>query len=120
MRTFIIVLVLAVAAKIGLTEWNYRSATEDALIAAYSARASDICRNDARTRGFPPAQPMTRPGEVRLVVGAGDLGVWLWDVGNASWNKRYRTPYLHLSLQTGEATLQCSFDVVRQTAVVTR
>ena len=53
MRTLITVLILAVAAKVGLNEWIYRSATEEALIAAYSARASDICRNDARTRGFP-------------------------------------------------------------------
>ena len=120
MRTVIILLVLAVAGKVGLNEWIYRAATEDALIAAYSARAADICRNDARSRGFPAAQPMTRPGDIRLMVGASEHDVWLWDLGNASWAKRYRTPYLRLPLQTAEATLQCSFDIVKQTAVVTR
>ena len=120
MRKVITLLMLAVALKLGFNTWNYRSATEEALIAAYGTRAAEGCRNDAKARGFPPALALTRPGEMRLMVGVGDLDVWLWDIGNASWDKRYRTPYLRLKLQSGEATLQCSFDLVKMTAVVTR
>ena len=120
MRKVITLLILAVAAKLGVNYWNYRSGMEEALIAAFSQRAADACRSDAKTRGFPPALALSRPGEVRVVIGAGDLDVWLWDVGNASWSKRYRTPHLRLALQSGEATLQCSFDTLRATAVASR
>ena len=120
MRRIIILLALAVAAKLGLNEWNYRAATEEALITAYAPRASETCSRDAKTRGFPPSQPLTRPGDIRVVVGASEFDVWLWDIGNAAWSRRYRTPYLRLRMQSGEAMLQCSFDVVRMTAVVNR
>ena len=120
MRRIIILLAVAVVLKLAVNEWNYRAATEEALIAAYSARASETCRTDARTRGFPPAQASSRAGDMRVAIGANDLDVWLWDVGNSSWVKRYRTPYMHLTLQAGEATLRCQFDLVKSTAVVTR
>jgi hypothetical protein len=120
MRRVIILLIAAVIFKLALNEWNYRSAVEEALISVHTLRAAEACRNDAKARGFPPALPLTRPGDVRLVVGASELDVWLWDVRNPSWPKRYRTPYLRLPLQSGESILQCSFDVLRMTAVVNR
>lgn len=120
MRNVIVVLLLAVAAKLGINYWNYRLGMEEALIAAFSQRASEACRSDAKSRGFPPSLVLARPGEVRVVVGASDLDVWLWDVGNASWAKRYRTPHLLLALQSSDGNLQCSFDTLRSTAVVSR
>ena len=120
MRRIITLLIVAVALKLALNEWNYRSAVEEALIAAHGTRAADVCRADAKARGFPPSEPLIRPGEITLGVGAGDLDVWLWDVRNPSWQKRYRTAYLRMALQSAEGMLKCSYDLVRTTAVVTR
>ena len=109
-----------VIAKIAVNEWNYRAATQEALVAAYGPLAVDACQHDARSRGFPPSQARARPGEVALVIGSSGLDGWFWDVTNSSWAKRYRTPYLKMELQSGHATLQCAFDVNQKTAVVSR
>lgn len=120
MKSLVLVLAALLIAKLAINAWNYRVAAEEALVAAYGARAVEACQNDARTRGFPPLQARTRPGEVRLVVGSSNADVWFWDVANAAWTRRFRTPYLKLEMQAGQATLQCSFDITQKTAVVTR
>lgn len=120
MKNLIIVLAVLVVAKLAINAWNYRAATEEALVAAYGMRAAEACENDAKSRGYPPVQPRTRPGEVRLVVGSPSADVWFWDVANTEWTRRFRTPYLKLELLAGPATLKCSFDITQKSAVVTR
>lgn len=120
MKSLVITLVALVIVKLAITAWNFRVAAEEALVAAYGTRAVEACHHDARTRGFPPTQARARPGEVRLVVGSASADVWFWDVANAAWTRRFRTPYLKLELQAEQATLQCSFDITQKTAVVTR
>lgn len=120
MKSLVLILAALVLAKIAIGEWNYRSATEEAVIAAYTPRAIEACQTDARSRGFPPAQVYARAGEVRLVIGSSSHDVWLWDVANIEWTRRYRTPYLKLDMQSGASMLKCSFDVTQKVAVVTR
>ena len=120
MKSLVIVLAALVFAKIAIGEWNYRAAAEEALVAAYGPRAVEACQADARGRGFPPAQARARPGEVRLVVGSNGHDVWFWDVGNAAWSKRYRTPFLKLELASASSVLQCSYDISQKVAVVSR
>ena len=120
MRNVVFLLAVLLGFKLMLGQWHWRASAEEAVVAAYGAKAVEACRNDAKARGYPPAQPLSRTGEVRLVVGASDVDVWFWDVGNPSWSRRYRTPYLRLQLQSGDALLQCAYDINNKVSIVTR
>lgn len=118
MRTIAIVLAALFVIKIAVQEYIWRAATEEALVAAYAERAVEACRHNAKAKGLPAADA-ARPRDVRFTVGNPDADVSLWDVNNKQWTKRYRTPYLRLTLSNGEKRLACSYDLVQKQAEVT-
>ena len=119
MRTFAYALALLAAAKFGGQEYFHRTATEEALIAAYRDRAVEACRGDARARGL-LTESIERAGDVRLVIGKNDVDVRLWDISNSLWATRYRAPYLQLRLGAGKSGLGCEYDITHQVAMIAR
>lgn len=120
MRALVIVLGLLAALKIWTQDQMYRTATTDALIHAYRARAIDACQ-----KGNGEVQPASReaaqwaePASVKLVVGRADVDVHLWDVGNPLWDMRFKHPYLVLSANGPRNDLVCSYDVIAGLATV--
>lgn len=120
LKKLVIALGLIAVAKLAIHEWNYRAAAEGALLAAYADHAAETCRNDARARGYPQPATAGRPDDVKVVIGSSEVNVWFWDVGNAQWIKRYRTPYIQIQMPSLGTWLRCSYDVAQRTAVITR
>lgn len=119
MRTIAIVLVAVLVLKLAVQEYNWRAATEEALVAAYGETALAACRSGAKSRGLVPANATAEPRDVRYSVGNPDASVWIWDFNNKGWVNRYRTPYLRLTLSTGAKRLACAYDLNQKQAVVT-
>jgi len=122
MRALVLVLALLATVKIWVEDNAYRSAAEEALLAAYRARAADACARAAprgETGNRPPsALDWTTEAQSRVVVGNPALPVHFWDFDSELWNARFRQPFLVLSM-AGEGRT-CSFDILAGTAEITR
>lgn len=119
MRTIVIVLSALFALKLAVQEYIWRAATEEVLVAAYAERALDACRSDARSRGLLPAGTAAIPQDVRFAIGNPGTDVALWDFENRDWVKRFRTPYLRITLAHGATKLACAYDLTQKSAQVT-
>lgn len=129
MRLVVVVLALLAAAKIWTQHQIYRSATEEALIAAYRDAAIAACR------ALPlPGTPLTRteearrvlaeawatPASVQVVIGNSDVDVSIWQVDHAGWDLRFRHPQLILDAGEPRPIARCSYDVkLRRAAIST-
>lgn len=121
-------LVLALALLAGLKLWAqdtvYRSATEDALVAAYRDRAVAACqkepaRDGRGSAGVTAAVNWSQAPSIKLVIGDNNLSVYVWEVDHELWNARYRTPYLVL-VPSDRASIVCTYDIGHGTAHVSR
>ena len=52
MKTVVFILALLASLKLGHQEYLYRTATRDAIVAAYKDRASQACQKDGRNASF--------------------------------------------------------------------
>jgi hypothetical protein len=115
--------VLALALLAGLKIWAqdsvYRSATAEALVAAYRDRAIATCQKTPAKDTRATAVIWGSAPDIKLVVGNGAYSVYIWEVDNELWNARYRNPYLVLSVPD-HASLACTYDIGRGTAEVSR
>jgi hypothetical protein len=117
-------MVLALALLAGLKIWAqdsvYRSATAEALVAAYRDRAIASCQK-APSKDARAASPVNwgSTPEIKLVIGNGGISVYIWEVDHELWNARFRNPYLVLSAHD-HANVACTYDIGRGTAEVSR
>ena len=114
MRALVLVLVLLAGAKVAIQERFYRTATEDAPVAAYRDRAIDACQKHAKdAKPQPGTAPLawTRPASIDLVIGRRDLDVRIWDVDNELWAMRYKHPFLVLRPGDRAQGLACQYDL---------
>ena len=122
MRALVLALALLAALKIWVQDSVYRSATEDALVAAYRARAADACArispSASRTPGTQGLVDWSREAEPRLTVGNPAVRVRVWELDHELWDARFRQPYLILS--AGRAGLSCAYDILADTAEIAR
>jgi hypothetical protein len=120
MRAVIFLLMLLAALKIGANEYFYRTATTDVIVNAYRERAILACQSDPKAQIL-VSSPLawTNPTAVKVVIGKSNLDVHFWQVGQETWNARYRNPYLHLVV--GERpSVYCEYDIVNGAASVFR
>lgn len=123
MRALVLALALLAALKIWAQESAYRSATEEALVSAYRARAAEAC---ARVSPLAPIAPRETADALdwaasptlRVAVGNPAIRVHLWQLDHELWNARFRQPYLILG--DGPAGLSCTYDLLAGTARVSR
>lgn len=117
----VLALALLAALKIWAHESAYRTATEDAIVAAYRASAAEAC---ARVSPFATVSSdhgalgwatSTAP---RVAVGNPDLRVYLWEIDHELWNARFRQAYLILG--GGPEGFSCTYDIMAGTAEVSR
>lgn len=120
-KAAMMVLVALAAAKLGAQEYLYRSATNEVLIGAYRERAIQACQRDPRNQGLMAHTGIwSKPNDVRIVIGKGDLDVWFWQVDNSLWDARYRNPYIHLAIGDRLTNISCEYDIVNGIANVSR
>jgi hypothetical protein len=116
-------LVLALALLAGLKLWAqdtvYRSATEEALVAAYRDRAVTACQKEPARDARTSAVNWSNASAIKLVIGDSNLSVYVWEVDHELWNARYRNPYLVLT-PSDRASLVCTYDIGLGTAHVSR
>lgn len=121
MRALVLALALLATLKIWVHESAYRSATEDAIVAAYRARAAEACASVspfATVSSDHGALGWAASDAPRVAVGNPDLRVYLWEVDHELWNARYRQPYLILA--GGPTGFSCTYDIIAGTAEVSR
>jgi len=118
MRVLVIVLTLLAAAKIGAHQYLIGSAKNEIIISAYRDRAVGACREAARAKRMDVPSSWARDGAVSLVIGKSNLDVALWQVDHALWHKRYKSPYLLLSLSEAPLRVLCEFDITQGAAAL--
>lgn len=125
MRVLLLALALLAVLKIWAHESAYRSATEEALVSAYRARAADACARVslfAASSGSGGLAPHTidwmSSAVPRITVGNPAIPVYLWQFDHELWDARYRQPYLILG--DGPAGLSCTYDILAGSAEVDR
>ncbi len=122
MRALILALALLAAGKIWFQDSIYRAATEEALVAAYRTRAAEACAKSASVMPPGPNQEKavdwSAEAEPHVVVGNPAVPVRVWQLEHEQWNARFRQPYLILSVE--RASLSCAYDLLSQTAEITR
>lgn len=119
MRVLVIVLALLAAAKIGTQEYLSASAKSEIIIATYRERALGACKEAAKSRRM-ELQSLDGMRDVRLVIGKGSLDVALWQVDNALWQARFKSPFLLFTLAEKPHRLLCEFDITQGSASVIR
>lgn len=117
MRLVVMALALLAGLKIWTTDRMYRSAAEEALVAAYRDRATVACQKDAARdlRGAAAAAIpalWAQPAAVRLMFGKPRLDVAIWDVDNPLWAQRYKRPFLVLTSNDKGTASVCTYDVM--------
>ena len=120
MRALVLLLMLLAAAKVGYSEYLFRSATNDIIISAYRDRAIAACQRDARGQNDLTAASWVRPHDIRLVIGKSNLDVHFWQVDHALWSARFRNPYLFVTASQSPNRVFCEFDIVHGAATVFR
>lgn len=120
MRAFVLALALLAAFKIWVQDSFYRSATEEALVAAYRARAASACAGLAQSATPASGSAGTQDWTVepRFVVGNPALRVHIWQFDHEQWNARFRQPYLVLPGPTHG--ISCTYDILAGTAEIIR
>jgi len=121
MKAVVFILLVLASLKLGHHEYLYRSATRDALVAAYSESAAEACQKDARNIVLGvTAQAWANAPSIQLMIGKGGLDVHYWQVDNKLWNARYRNPLLVLSTGSRKGEVYCEYDIVNAAASVYR
>jgi hypothetical protein len=121
MKAVVLLLGLLAAGKIATQDYLYRSGTREVLISTYRDRAISACQKDPRNQGLVAnVNAWSRPGDIKVVIGKGDLDVWFWQIDNALWNARYRNPYLLLATGDRMSNVSCEYDIVHGIASVSR
>jgi hypothetical protein len=121
MKALALFLALLVAAKLGYQEYLFRSATREAIVAAYQGQAVVACQKVTLTQGSGVGlQAWESPHAVRLVIGKSGVDVYPWQVDHALWAARYRNPYLLLSAGSRSDPATCEYDIVNAAAHVSR
>jgi hypothetical protein len=125
MRALILALALFAAAKVWFQDNIYRSATEEALIAAYRIRAADACtRSTTATQASPSQEKQEKAvdwsaeAEPHVSVGNPAIPVHVWQLEHEQWNARFRQPYL--ILEASHTNLSCAYDLLAGTAAIIR
>lgn len=125
MRAMVLALALLAGLKVWVQDSFYRSATEDAIVAAYRDRAIAACQKEPQkdARGHSQAPSIVtwaNPTTVRLVIGDTNISVYPWQLDHELWDLRYRHAYLVLSPGEGQAQFLCTYDIAQATAALHR
>jgi hypothetical protein len=120
MRVFVFVLLLLVAAKVGIQQYLASTTKDEIIVAAYRDRAVAACRNAARNTLLELSNSWTPPREMRVVIGKGTLDVGLWQIDNALWQTRYKTPYLVFPIVDAPTPIYCQFNIAQGAASLIR
>lgn len=115
MRTLLVVLAIAAAAKIYAEDQIYRRSVSEALIAAHRSGAIAACVNSsvrqsgATSRAGPHL--WGKPSAVTIAIGDDDIDVAIWDIDHPNWRARFRNPVLVLDAADRYAAQQCRYDI---------
>lgn len=121
MRVLVLILAVLAGVKIWASNQMYRSAAEEAVIAAYRDRAIAACQKDAAREGraeMLSPQQWAKPASIRMVIGRRGVDVNVWDIDNAQWKARYKQAFLVLAPAETGAQATCEYDVSGNLAAI--
>lgn len=120
MRAMVVALILLAAGKVAYSEYLFRSATSEIIVAAYRDRAIAACQRDAKSQTDVAPAAWARPQSVRLVIGKSNLNVYFWQIDHELWSARFKNPYLFVTATEFPSRVYCEFDIVHGAASVFR
>lgn len=121
MKYIVAALALLAVLKVYAQDQIYRSATSDALIAAYRNNAIAACQRDRLNQSAEFAGlAWSKPSSIALQIGRGDLGVNVWEISDSRWDAAYKQPYLVLAPADPQTDLKCTYDINVNVASVRR
>lgn len=112
--------VLALAVLAGLKLWAhqslYRSATDQALLHAYTNRAVAACQSQSQ-RVQDTSSDLLRVDwsayrSAHVEIGDKSTDVSLWQIDHELWNRRYKTPFIRLTAKRERSSPHCIFNVM--------
>lgn len=118
--------VLALAVLAGLKLWAhqalYRSASDQALLHAYATHAVSACQTEAQHQHADTSLgshvDWTAYRSAHIEIGDKAADVRLWQVDHKHWDRRYKTPFVHLNAASGETGPRCIYNVMTGKAVL--
>lgn len=125
MKALIVVLALLAGVKVWTQHTLFRAASEQALLNAYGAEAIATCQK-ITTQGadllpnLRQSVDWTKAQSAKVVMGDKSLDVALWQVDHKNWDRRFKTPYIHLKIGETVKPQVCVFNVMTGTASVSR
>lgn len=121
MRFLVVLLAFLATAKVFGQHILYRSAADDVIVTAYRGRAVEACRktDEAKNLGLTD-KAWNETAASQLSIGRPGLKVYLWQTAHEDWPRKYRNPYLHLSVGREGSGIRCTYDIVAGAADVTR
>lgn len=119
MRFLVVLLAVLAAAKVAGYEMLYRHAADDVIVSAYRARAVDACRRTEASRSFGLSEKAwTEAATPELSIGRPGIPVYMWQTTHEDWPRKYKNPYLHLSVGKKGGGVRCTYDIVAGAAEV--
>lgn len=121
MRLIVVTLAALALVKIYTQDQIYRTATSEALIAAYRGHAITACQSDRINQPDALASILwDKPEAIDVEIGRSDLGIDIWDTSHPLWEAAYLQPYLVLSAADSRSGLRCTYDITAGAANVVR
>lgn len=111
MRFIAVILILLAGGKIGYQEYLYRSATAEVMVATFKEQAVAACQRDAIAAGLADRAAWANPAQVWFGVGNPSADVSVWQIDNARWGERYRTPFLFVAPGSARGAAVCAYDI---------
>ena len=125
MRMFVLLLAALTAIKLWHRDETYRAAADQAVVAAYLITATAACQKTKQTTIdgeplAPYAVNWATPERSRLSAGNSLLPVRFWQVDNALWSARFKSPHLVLEAGQGHGSMACAYDISAGHATIGR
>lgn len=120
MRLFVLVLAALAAAKVWTQETLFRTGAEEALIAAYGAKARQACQRQSATSSGAKARGIDwiNAPAIRMTTGSRKVSVPIWEVDSPAWSARYRNPFLVLEAEDLSGSASCDYDILAAQASI--
>ncbi len=115
-RALVIVLAILAGLKIWTQDHLYRSAVEEALLAAYRLPAQAACQAQPATG--PTGLPLTvrnldwsKHDEAQILIGDTNVTVPIWHFDDPNWKSRYKQAIIRLTLGDRLSRVACDYNV---------
>lgn len=125
MKVLVVVLAILAGLKVWTQQSLHRAASEQALLKAYGSAAISSCqRTTAKEAEYisnlRKSVDWSTPQSAKVIIGDDSVEVSIWQVDHKDWDRRFKTPYIHLTSGAATRSKVCVFNVFTGQATLPR